>query len=361
MKKVLHLFKEFYPDMGGIQTAMMSVAKLLPEYEHTVLSARREPLGEYEIDGIKVINVKSYGDVLSLPMSPAYVMKTLTIMNRYDIVCVHYPFPLAEVALAVKGHKNVVYFWHSEIVAQKRARRLVDPFTRACLKRAKRIFISYPQMAERSPLLNVHQEKAVLCPYSFEKVEAEIKPEFITDDIEANFALCVGRLVPYKGYNYLIDAMVKVPELKVVIAGGGGLKDQLENQITANGLEDRVFIVSGLKDEELEYLRNRSRFFLFPSCMQSEAFGIAQIEAMSCGRAVVNCEVETGVNWVARDGKEALTAKHSDIDDLADKMNKLLDDAELLSELSANAKDRVEKLFTVSEHRKNLLSGFEGL
>jgi glycosyltransferase involved in cell wall biosynthesis len=357
MKRILHLYKDFFPSKGGIQTAVRSIAELTPEFEHTVLIAGKQNK-EYKIGNINVIAVRSYGDVLSLPFAPMYPLRAAVMMKGFDVVCVHYPFPLAELSLMLGGHERVVYFWHSEIVSQKKAKKFVDPLTRHWLKRADRIFVSYPDMAQRSILLRDVQEKVLLCPYSYER-RADVKcPQFMAEGY-GRFMLAVGRLVPYKGFKYLIEAMKYVhSDIRLVIAGGGVLYDELQAMIEADALGDRVQIVSGLDEAELNYLRMECAFFVFPSCMESEAFGIAQIEAMAHGKPVVNTKLSTGVTWVARDGIEALTAENENPADLAEKINILVHDGVLLRELSINAARRVCEVFSPEKHRENLMKYF---
>lgn len=51
----------------------------------------------------------------------------------------------------------------------------------------------------------------------------------------------LGRLVPYKGYKYLIDSAKYLDDSYIILIGGGGpLKSQLMAQIEENGLQDKV-------------------------------------------------------------------------------------------------------------------------
>ena len=70
---------------------------------------------------------------------------------------------------------------------------------------------------------------------------------------------------------------------------------------------DRVHLVGYLERRELKCLLHACRVFTMPSVEESETFGIAQVEAMACGKPIVNTRLLTGVPWVARDGIEAVT------------------------------------------------------
>jgi len=360
LNKVLHLYKEYYPVNGGIQQAINSIVDLTPEYEHTVLTTSSTLHGEGVHGEAKVYYCKSYGTLMSTPLSPEFVFKAVSLAKKADIVIIHYPFPLSELAMVFSSQKNVIYCWHSDIVAQKRAKHLVYPFVRIMLRRAKHITISYPQMPDSSDILCEFREKTVLCPYTVEK---DVDFENLDDKYPyrnfGRYTLSVGRLVPYKGFRYLLEALTKLDGINSVICGSGPLKQELTEQIELLGLQERVFMLEGLSDDELSCLYKHCEFYAFPSCMQSEAFGIAMLEALKHGKAVVNTHLGTGVNWVARDGKEAVTVEPHSADAFADGMRKLLTDTELRTGMEKSALERAQTVFSKEQRRETLKELFD--
>lgn len=101
---------------------------------------------------------------------------------------------------------------------------------------------------------------------------------------DGDFALFVGRLVPTKGLDCLVDAMRDV-DGKVVICGKGPEMKNLSKRISRYGLEDRVELRGFVSDEERARLMGECRFFVMPSLFES--FGLAAVEAMSRGRPLV--------------------------------------------------------------------------
>jgi len=135
--------------------------------------------------------------------------------------------------------------------------------------------------------------------------------------------LAVGRLVPYKGFHVLLRAMVNVPG-DLFIVGMGPLEKSLRRAATDLGIADRVHFMGELDREELKPLYQACTMLVLPSVADNEAFGMVQLEAMACAKPIVNTALATGVPWVARHGKEALTVPPADADALSRAIQHLL-------------------------------------
>src|SRR5262249_26291664 len=118
--------------------------------------------------------------------------------------------------------------------------------------------------------------------------------------------LFIGRLVPYKGVDVLVDAMASVPNATTLILGDGPLRGDLETRAAASGVSGRVRFLGALPDSEVVAHLHACDTFVLPSVTRQETFGVAQLEAMACGRPVVSTNLETGVPWVNQDGVTGL-------------------------------------------------------
>lgn len=93
-----------------------------------------------------------------------------------------------------------------------------------------------------------------------------------------DYYLIVGRLVPYRRLDLLIQAFNQLGH-RLLIAGRGRDRDRLEEMAEPN-----VEFLGYVADEDLPDLMARCRAFLFPG---EEDFGIAPLQAMAAGRPVI--------------------------------------------------------------------------
>jgi rhamnosyl/mannosyltransferase len=158
------------------------------------------------------------------------------------------------------------------------------------------------------------------------------------------FAL--GRHVYYKGFEVLIEAMRDV-DACLILGGEGPLTAALSAQAAALQVRDSVRFVGRIADDELPAYYHAAAIYCLPSLATSEAFGLVQVEAMACGRPIVNCRLANAVNEVAPDGICAVTVPPGDARAMAGALNRLLEDRELRVRLGEAGRQRVEQHFSM--------------
>lgn len=160
--------------------------------------------------------------------------------------------------------------------------------------------------------------------------------------------LFVGRLVPYKGADMLIEAISQLPkniqeQIRLTIVGDGSERVNLEAITQKFDLEHLVNFTGWIKQQEtLEYYQ-KSDIFCFPSVR--EFGGAVVLEAMACGLPciVVNnggigeyVTEETGFK-IDPDSREYVTQQ------IANKIGTFVTDEELRIKMSANSMQRVRE------------------
>lgn len=293
-----------------------------------------------------IIVARSLLEIRSLPIAPSILSKLWKKLGSVDMVCIHYPFPLADIAIAAYPFKlpKVVVYWHAEIVSQKYLKIILKPFTRRMLSLADRIIVSSPEMVKHSDLLLRHKQKTVVIPFGIDP-PIDSNEESNDSPSKAIELLAIGRHVPYKGYGNLIKAM-SATDYHLTIVGDGPLLQEHQNLVNALNLKDQVKFITDADDQQLKQLLESCKALVFPSTMPSEAFGLVQIEAMSYGKPVINTMLASGVPWVARHMKEGLTVKPDDVFELQTAIIRLMTDHELFARLSAGALARYKARFT---------------
>ena len=149
----------------------------------------------------------------------------------------------------------------------------------------------------------------------------------------------------------MVDAARYLDDSYVVLIGGSGiLRDELQKQIDDNGLTERVKLLGRVADEDLAAYYGACDVYCLSSIMKTEAFAIVQIEAMSCGKPVVSCNIEgSGVPWVNKDNYSGLVVEPENGKALADAIRRIVEDKSLYYTYSAGARSRFIELFRKSK------------
>lgn len=363
--RVLEVNKAYYPHIGGIESLVKQYSEglgAMPDVSVEVLVCRSDKgKGSVEVvDGVNVTKANSFGTYFSCPISFDFIRKFRKMAAQADVVEIHVPFPLADVALMLSGYKGkVVVAWHSDVVKQKKLLTLYKPFMKYLLKRADKIIVATEGHIKGSDYLPEYADKCEVIPYglTLDKYDSvELKP-VLTDllsDKSSRKVLFSGRLVPYKGIAFLVEAFKSVNNAELFIIGEGVLEEELKAAVAAAGLTDRVHFMGFVEDAVLKSAFADCDIFVLPSVLKSEAFGIVQIEAMAYGKPVINTNLDSGVPYISVDGETGITVPPSDPAALSAAINKLVADESLRVRLGAAARKRVEEHFNEEDVIKAL-------
>ena len=178
--------------------------------------------------------------------------------------------------------------------------------------------------------------------------------------------LIIGRLIPWKGQELLLNAFQKIKlthkKIKLYIAGGPP-KGSEEYAQFLNDLVAKLNIENDV--EMLGFTNNTSELYInsdlvvVPS-LKPEPFGRVAIEAMSYGRPVVAAR-HGGLVEIVRDNEGGLLFEPISIDDLEEKISLFIENKEYLSIQSLKAKECYTTRFTVEIYKRNFLDVLSGL
>jgi rhamnosyl/mannosyltransferase len=336
--KALQINKLYHPHTGGVEKIVQEIAEgFSGRLDMQVLACSARGAGSREvINGVQVVRAASVGIFNSMPVSPGFPFLLKKMSADRDILHFHEPFPLGALScLMARPRAKIVVWWHSDIVRQKTLLKFYRPVLKKFLERADRIIAATARLIEFSEILKPHARKCVVIPFGMDlerfinaapavlRESARIRQEH-----GERVVLFVGRLVYYKGVEHLIRAMRDVNG-RAMIVGEGPLEAELKRLAVDCGVADRVTFLGRVDDAILPAYYRACDVFVLPSTAASEAFGLVQIEAMACGKPVVNTMLPSGVPEVSVDSVTGLTVRPGDAGALAVAINRLLNDPAL--------------------------------
>ncbi|MFQ5668536.1 MAG: glycosyltransferase [Candidatus Binatia bacterium] len=350
--------KFYHPFKGGMETVLKLLSEGLRGLGHEVTclvaNSSRRTVKEH-VDGVRVVRAASFGVVRSVSVSPTFFSAFRALVREADIIHIHEQNPLADLAALVAPRTvPLVVTCHSAIVRQRLGRIIWQPVLVRVQRHAHRVIVTSPPMTH-TVVATAARPPAVI-PFGIDLSTIEAPDGARAAGSDEPLLLSVGRLVGYKGLEYLIAALADVPDARLVLVGNGPLQSRLHEQAVARHVENRVEFAGEVSDTRLAALYRRCTVFVLPSVSPAEAFGMVQLEAMAYGKPVVSTALPTGVPWVNRDGETGLIVPPRSPQALAQALNTLLASPALRQRMGAAGRRRVHETFT-AEHMVRCYAG----
>ena len=366
--KILQLGK-FYPIRGGVEkvmwdlTAGLSARGIACDMLCAVL--RKDPVDSEHVGrcretrDARILELGPRGRVICVPalakkaatmISPAMVRYLRRHAAEYDLIHIHHPDPMAALALRLSGYRGrVILHWHSDILSQKLLLFFYRPLQGWLIRRAERIIGTTPVYLRESPDLQDVQDKTVCVPIGIDPLPGDPQAARALRNCfpGRKIVLGMGRLVPYKGFGTLIRAAALLgPDYQVLIGGSGPMYGTLRQQIADLKLQN-VRLLGYVPNWLLPVLFGACDLYVMSSDRKTEAFGITQIEAMSCGKPVVATRIpHSGVSWVNADGVSGCNVAPNDPQELACAVRKICENENIYLKFVSCSRARYETLFT---------------
>jgi glycosyltransferase involved in cell wall biosynthesis len=294
---------------------------------------------------------------LLLPLVAVALRRTLALRleaQRYDVLHVHWVVPNAALVLDIArshGLPLVVSLHGSDVFVAERlapARRLA----RAVFHAAGAITACSRDLHERALRLGAHPARTCTLPYGVD-VAAFSTPrrlgvrEGLGVPPEDLLVLGFGRLVEKKGFRYLIEAAARVSGVRVVIAGEGDLRAELESLALASRAPVRF--AGALDRDAMAAALQAADAVVVPSVVDRagnvDGLPNTLLEALAAGRPVIASRV-AGIPDVVKDGEHGLLVEAKDVNGLASALMRLRDDPALGGRLGRAARERVSASFS---------------
>ena len=369
--KILMLTWEYPPRIvGGIARVVHDLSKRLIKdgHEVTVVTYREGNLPYYEDDkGVKVYRVDNY------MINPNNFIDWIMQMNfnllakanelidkegKFDVIHAH-DWLVAYAAKAIKNAYDIpiVATIHATEAGRNsgihdETQRYINDTEWMLTYEANEVIVNSNYMKcelQRNfglpfEKINVIPNGVNLTMYSGIERDFDFRRNYAADN--EKIILYAGRLVYEKGVQYLIGAMPKIlqnyNDAKLVIAGKGGMIDELKAEVEHLCLGNKVYFTGYMDHKSLCKLYKCADIAVFPSTY--EPFGIVALEGMLAGNPIVVSDIG-GLNEIVEHGVNGMKSYAGNSNSIADSILTLLFDHKLCNEISKNAKNKVKELY----------------
>ncbi|ADK13605.1 glycosyltransferase family 1 protein [Clostridium ljungdahlii] len=293
------------------------------------------------VEGIKNAKQRNFYEQFKLPK---------LIYKKYPDAIIHYPDTMAPIFaknkviitvhdLAFKSLKDA-FTWKTTLwknfitdLSIKKAHKII-----AITEFAKNEILKYyPMVNDKiSVVYNGFNN------FSKEPIDVSNINQKILDLKNGKYILTVSTISPRKNIDGLIKAFGlikdKICDYKLVIAGKNGwLYENVYKVVSNLGLNDRIIFTGSINDDELKFLYKNASLFVYPSFY--EGFGLPPLEAMSYG---IPCVVSNRTSIPEVVGDAAIKVNPDNLNELGNKIFKVISNGKLCDFLRANSNKRLE-------------------
>ena len=325
---------------GGGERVVANLSNNLTEknYKVTILSVgKRKPALPFEFN--KKITIEYLGTDLDSSVKWLHKIISLTRLRNYikklnekSIVLGVGNYP--SLLLSMNGKSRMVKTIGCQHLAYNGIHHIWAMLRRLFFDNLDAIVVLTEKDKPRYQSLN---KQVVTIPNSFsfypEQTAALVNTQLLT----------IGRMVPEKGFDKLIQVAGKViqrcPHWKFKIIGDGPMYHTVREQIAHAGLQSNIEIAPRSENVLNEYLESS----IMVMTSKTEGLPMVLIEAQACGLPAVSFDCETGPSDIIVDNRTGFLVEQDDIETMADKIILLIEDNELRKKMGQEAHHRIVK------------------
>jgi glycogen synthase len=355
--RILFWSEVFWPSIGGVQ---VFVAKLLPAlrahgYEFTVVSSQESldlpqeasfkeipvyrfpfwaALGNNNLD--QVIALRRQVMTLKRAFTPALVHVNIVGPSALFHLETIGAYPIPSLVTLHGAHQAQILqpTGRDRLLGQVlHSATWVTCVSAASLAHARQLV---PEIIPRSSVIYNGVEEPPLLPVSL--------------PIDQPRLLCLGRLAPEKGIDVALTAFASIverfPQARLIIAGDGPSRMDLQRQATELGLAQAVEFIGWVAPLKVPALLNTATVVVMPS--RREGLPLVALEAALMARPVVATRVG-GLPEVVMDRETGLLVEERDSESLAEALLFLLEHPEVAAQMGSAARRRVREVFSFEQ------------
>lgn len=369
---IVQVVKNFPPAIGGVENYVYSLSLEMSKLGHKVSVITSKGVKKNEkharnvdrklcMQGVKVyrLNILPTGVSSHLINShytflmPSLISKLLSI--NADIIHAHsFPALHTDISALLSWLRSLplIISIHGLCKPHRLYSSLIG---KKVISISRRVVVNNPYQSDLLRRMGIKDDKIRVIPpgINVERFQNCDNSSKDRKTLKEKIILFVGRIVKGKGLEYLVKAAPKVlrhfPESKFVIVGRDyGFAKHLKRLIARKGITSHFIFTGSKRGHDLVETYYSCDVFVLPS--EHEGFGLAALEAMTCGKPVVITDYE-GASWFKQSGA-CFIVKRGDAKALAQSLITILSNEKLAEKMSERAKFFAQKFDWSSISRK---------
>lgn len=284
-----------------------------------------------------------------------YAARSVARRCRATVMHGHWVVPGGVTAAAAAPRLPLVISLHGSDVYVAETVAPARMAAREAFRRAGYVTACSDDLARRAVALGAAPDRIETVPYGVDVERFRPDPRARTARRQAlgigdrtTLVCAAGRLVRKKGFEYLIDAMVRLPGAVLALAGDGTLAGELRERARSGGIAERVRFLGNLPQSGVGELLSAADIVCIPSVRddRGNVDGLPNVllEALASGTPVVTTAAG-GIRSVVDDAVTGFVVPERDADAIAASIGRLTREPALGQQVGAAARKLVEDRF----------------
>lgn len=301
------------------------------------IDIHRLPLGK----GLENAEVQTRKNLALFAKNAYAFSKRLAEQNSYDLLQANSLSAVGKTAWKL-GRKfklpYVVILDENDIATYGRKNGISEKITSFYLQKALlgSAFVIANTQALKDAMLNLETKKEILIVRNGVDVD-QYFPNQAARNPNLFTIVCASQITPMQGVRFLIQAFrllsVRFDQLRLLVVGDGNERKSLEDLVRALGIKDKVEFTGEVATEKMLACYHKANVVVSPALENRTDNGV--LEALACGLPLI-ATANHDTKEILTDGENVLFVATKDSNQLAEKIEKLILDEKLTSEIAKN-------------------------
>ncbi|MFA5188356.1 MAG: glycosyltransferase family 4 protein [Patescibacteria group bacterium] len=353
MKKSLLITIDFPPQIGGVANYLANLSKNFPPGNLLVLANNHEQSQHFDNkQPYKIIRAQLLSKYFWPRWLKTYLAaKPIIKKSKIEQIVISHILPMGYIALMLKLPYIVILHGYDIMNAQKSSWKKY--WAVKILTQAKHIIVNSHNTENQVLNLGIKQNKITIvypCPNLQLEQFNEHEMQIIKNELDLHhkkILLSVGRLVPRKGFDKVIEALPEltkqIPNLIYIIVGNGPDRERLEKLAEDLKVRGNLIIAEDIPNSNLPAFYSLANIFIMPARQigeDIEGFGIVYLEANLFGKPVIAGK-SGGAEDAVIDNQTGILVNPESVQEINQAILKLFNDPELANKLGVQGRQRV--------------------